>query len=134
MHRRRAVTLARDGNHSAPAGAYLAACVFHAVIHHESQEGLPASLTPALISPNPEGLPDAGTVAVPAADAKPHSGPYASPYRLSFRVPLKELLFDAAQPRGSVAAQSSVPRPGSSAMNTSIIMCPTGIRPTIGRG
>jgi len=58
-----------DGNHSAPAGAYLAACVFHAVIHHESPEGLPASLTPARISPNPEGLPDAGTVAVPAADA-----------------------------------------------------------------
>jgi prepilin-type N-terminal cleavage/methylation domain-containing protein len=58
-----------DGNHSAPAGAYLAACVFHAVIHEESPVGLPASLTPAPIVPNPEGLPDAGTVSVPASDA-----------------------------------------------------------------
>lgn len=64
------VTLhADDGNHSAPAGAYLAACVFHSVIHQESPQDLPASLTPAAIQPNPEGLPDAGTVTVPPDDA-----------------------------------------------------------------
>jgi hypothetical protein len=58
-----------DGNHSAPAGAYLAACVFHAVIHRESPVGLPNRLTPPAISPNDDGLPDAGTVEVPASDA-----------------------------------------------------------------
>jgi prepilin-type N-terminal cleavage/methylation domain-containing protein len=58
-----------DGNHSAPAGAYLAALVFHAVIHQESPQGLPGSLTPAPITPNSEGLPDASTVSVPASDA-----------------------------------------------------------------
>jgi hypothetical protein len=64
------VTLhADDGNHSAPAGAYLAACVFHVLIHDEPPQGLPGSLTPAPITPNPAGLPDAGTVAVPADDA-----------------------------------------------------------------
>lgn len=46
-----------------------------------------------------------------AADAQPHVGPYQSPYRLTFRASLEELLFDAGQPRGSAAAQSSVPLP-----------------------
>jgi prepilin-type N-terminal cleavage/methylation domain-containing protein len=58
-----------DGNHSAPTGAYLAACVFHSLIHRESPEGLPGTLAPAALQPNPEGLPDAGTVSVPAEDA-----------------------------------------------------------------
>ena len=44
-----------------------------------------------------------------AADAKPHAGPYRSPYKLAFKAPLHDLLFDANTPRGSVAAQSTVP-------------------------
>jgi len=44
-----------------------------------------------------------------AADAKPHDGPYQSPYRLHFKAPLQQLLFDADGPRGSPAAQSSLP-------------------------
>jgi len=58
-----------DGNHSAPAGAYLAACVFHALIHRESPQGLPNRLEPAPITPNPEGLPTTAVVEVPATDA-----------------------------------------------------------------
>lgn len=61
--------ISADGNHSAPAGAYLAACVFHAVIHRTSPQGLPNQLTPGPITPNPEALPEAGTVAVPPDDA-----------------------------------------------------------------
>jgi prepilin-type N-terminal cleavage/methylation domain-containing protein len=61
--------ISQDGNHSGPAGAYLAACVFHAVIHRESPVGLPGRLTPPPIVPNENGLPDAGTVEVPADDA-----------------------------------------------------------------
>jgi hypothetical protein len=61
--------ISEDGNHSAPTGAYLAACVFHAVIHRESPVGLPGRLTPPSIVPNENGLPDAGTVEVPADDA-----------------------------------------------------------------
>ena len=60
---------AEDGCHSAPVGAYLAACVFHAMIHRESPVGLPNRLTPPTITPNDYGLPDAGTVDVPAVDA-----------------------------------------------------------------
>lgn len=41
-----------DGNHAAAAGAYLAACVFHALIHRESPEGLPAELTPEPVDPD----------------------------------------------------------------------------------
>ena len=44
-----------------------------------------------------------------AADAKPHDGPYTSPYRLHFKAPLQQLLFDAEGPRGRPAAQSSIP-------------------------
>jgi len=44
-----------------------------------------------------------------AADARPHDGPYRSPYTLHFKAPLHQLLFDAGEPRGSVAAQSSLP-------------------------
>jgi len=44
-----------------------------------------------------------------AADAKAYTGPYQSPYKLAFKVPLHELLFDAKSPRGSVAEESSVP-------------------------
>jgi prepilin-type N-terminal cleavage/methylation domain-containing protein len=55
-----------DGNHSAPPGAYLAACVFHALIHQESPEGLPGTLTPAAFAPNPAGLPSGEAVTVPA--------------------------------------------------------------------
>lgn len=47
----------------------LAACVFHAMIHRESPVGLPNRLTPSTITPNDYGLPDAGTVDVPAVDA-----------------------------------------------------------------
>ncbi len=43
------------------------------------------------------------------ADAKPHDGPYRSPYRLHFKAPLHQLLFDAESLRGSAAAQSSLP-------------------------
>ena len=60
---------AEDGNHSAPTGAYLAACVFHAWIHRESPVGLPGRLSPPAITPHEYGLPDAGIVEVPAADA-----------------------------------------------------------------
>ena len=49
--------------------ANLAACVFHAMIHRESPVGLPNRLTPSTITPNDYGLPDAGTVDVPAVDA-----------------------------------------------------------------
>jgi cell wall-associated NlpC family hydrolase len=41
--------------------------------------------------------------------AKPQDGPYRSPYRLVFKAPLRELLFDAEAPRGRVEEQSSVP-------------------------
>lgn len=58
-----------DGNHSASAGADLAACVFHALIHDEPPQGPTASLTPAAIQPNPGRLPAAGTVAVEPDDA-----------------------------------------------------------------
>ena len=61
--------ISEDGNHSGPAGAYLAACVFHAVIHRESPVGLPSRLAPPAIVPNEYGLPDAGVVEVAAADA-----------------------------------------------------------------
>lgn len=61
--------LSDDGNHSAAGGAYLAACVFHAVIHRESPVGLPNRLTPEPIAPNPDNLPDAGTVEPSAEDA-----------------------------------------------------------------
>lgn len=61
--------ISSDGNHSAPTGAYLAACVLHAVIHRTSPQGLPHRLTPEPIMPNPEGLPDVGTVEVPPDDA-----------------------------------------------------------------
>lgn len=44
-----------------------------------------------------------------AADAKPQEGPYQSPYRPRFKVPLRELLFDASQERGSAIEQSSLP-------------------------
>ena len=44
-----------------------------------------------------------------AADAKPHEGPYQSPYKPTFKVPLRELLFDANQPRGQATEQSSFP-------------------------
>jgi hypothetical protein len=44
-----------------------------------------------------------------AADAKPHDGPYRSPYRFAFNAPMKELLFDADEPRGSPREESSVP-------------------------
>jgi cell wall-associated NlpC family hydrolase len=44
-----------------------------------------------------------------AADATPHAGPYKSPYALALRVPQHELLFDAAGPRGTVAAESALP-------------------------
>jgi cell wall-associated NlpC family hydrolase len=44
-----------------------------------------------------------------AAGAKPHEGPYRSPYRLVFKAPLRELLFDADGPRGRADEQSSVP-------------------------
>jgi hypothetical protein len=44
-----------------------------------------------------------------AADAKPHAGPYRSPYKLAFKAPLHDLLFDVNTPRGSAAAQSTVP-------------------------
>jgi cell wall-associated NlpC family hydrolase len=44
-----------------------------------------------------------------AADARTSSGPYASPYTLTFTAPLQELLFDARTARGSVAEESSVP-------------------------
>lgn len=44
-----------------------------------------------------------------AADAKPHEGPYKSPYRLTFKVPVQQLLFDLNEPRSSVAAESAVP-------------------------
>lgn len=45
-----------------------------------------------------------------AADAKAYTGPYQSPYKLAFKVPLHDLLFDAKSPRGSVAEESSVPQ------------------------
>ena len=45
-----------------------------------------------------------------AADATPHDGPYRSPYRLTFEVPLGELLFDANQQRGHASEQSSFPQ------------------------
>ena len=35
--------------------------------------------------------------------------PYRSPYKLAFKAPLGELLFDAGSPRGSAAEQSTVP-------------------------
>jgi cell wall-associated NlpC family hydrolase len=44
-----------------------------------------------------------------AADTEPYDGPYRSPDKLTFKAPLHELLFDADQPRGSVARQSTVP-------------------------
>lgn len=44
-----------------------------------------------------------------AGDAVEFSGPYESPYRLTFTVPLEELLFDARGPRGSALEESSVP-------------------------
>ena len=44
-----------------------------------------------------------------AADAKEYDGPYQSPYRLTFRHPLRELLFDAGGPRGRETEQSPVP-------------------------
>jgi len=44
-----------------------------------------------------------------AADAKPHDGPYKSPYRLALKAPLQQLLFDLNEPRGSAAEQSSLP-------------------------
>lgn len=34
-----------DGNHSNATGAYLTACVFYSVIHRESPEGLPSTIT-----------------------------------------------------------------------------------------
>jgi len=34
-----------DGNHSNTTGAYLTACVFYSVIHRESPEGLPSTIT-----------------------------------------------------------------------------------------
>lgn len=56
-----------------------------------------------------EGDPGEGTGIDEAADAKPHNGPYESPYKLTFRVPRRELLFDAGGPRGAAAAESSLP-------------------------
>jgi cell wall-associated NlpC family hydrolase len=44
-----------------------------------------------------------------AADAKPHDGPYKSPYRIHFKVPIQQLLFDVNERRGSPAEQSSLP-------------------------
>ena len=44
-----------------------------------------------------------------AADATPHDGPYKSPYELTFKAPLHELLFDAHGPRGNPHEQSSIP-------------------------
>ena len=46
-----------------------------------------------------------------AGEAAPGSGLYRSPYSLTFKVPLGELLFDARSGRGSVAEESSVPLP-----------------------
>ena len=41
--------------------------------------------------------------------AKPQDGPYRSPYRLRYRAPVEQLLFDAKGPRGSAAEESTVP-------------------------
>lgn len=45
-----------DGNHSSNTGAYLTACVFYSVIHRESPEGLPGTITTpkASLSVSPE--------------------------------------------------------------------------------
>ncbi len=45
-----------------------------------------------------------------AAGAVAYQGHYKIPYKLTFKVPLHELLFDAKSPRGSVAEESSVPQ------------------------
>lgn len=49
-----------------------------------------------------EAVDEAAGVAIAA-------GPYRTPYRLTFSVPVEELLFDARSSRGGVAEQSSVP-------------------------
>jgi cell wall-associated NlpC family hydrolase len=56
-----------------------------------------------------EGDPGESAEIDEATDAKPHAGPYRSPYKLAFKAPLHDLLFDAVQPRGGKAEQSSVP-------------------------
>ncbi|MFM8803628.1 MAG: hypothetical protein ACKOK8_06925, partial [Planctomycetia bacterium] len=48
-----------------------------------------------------EGDPGESAEIDEATDAKPHDGPYRSPYKLAFKAPLHDLLFDAGQPRGS---------------------------------
>ncbi len=52
---------------------------------------------------------DEGIAPDESAGARAPDGPYRSPYRLKFRFPESELLFDARSERGSVAAQSSMP-------------------------
>jgi cell wall-associated NlpC family hydrolase len=47
-----------------------------------------------------------------AAGSRSFEGPYESPYTLTFKAPLAELLFDAKSPRGSVAEESPVPHRG----------------------
>ena len=58
-----------------------------------------------------DGVSDQIETSDEAGEAAPGSGLYRSPYSLTFKVPLGELLFDARSGRGSVAEESSVPLP-----------------------
>jgi len=103
------------------------------MIRRELVRLLPAALLPGTIgwgriglaeARQPDPAPDGSDEASPeegqgddgqsaaideAEGAVESSGPYESPYRLTFKHPLRELLFDAEGERGRASEQSSVP-------------------------
>ena len=56
-----------------------------------------------------EGEPGESEQVDESQGAKAFDGPYRSPYRLTLKYPMQELLFDAHGPRGSAGAESTVP-------------------------
>ena len=74
-----------------------------------SAQDLPSAAVAAAEAPD-EGDTGQSECIDESAGAKAYRGPYKSPYKLTFSVPLHDLLFDAKGPRGSVAEESSVPQ------------------------
>ena len=77
--------------------------------HDAQRETAPAAREEPALQQAGDGDAGASEEIDESQGAKPSEGPYRSPYRLRFKYPMEQLLFDAKGPRGSIGAESTVP-------------------------
>ena len=75
--------------------------------HDAQRETAPAAREEPALQQAGDGDAGASEEIDESQGAKPSEGPYRSPYRLRFKYPMEQLLFDAKGPRGSIGAEST---------------------------